>query len=60
MAEQDWMELMIFKQFVVQDWSGFNFLALRLESDWKILQFAHLCSGLDPSEEIVLVYVWFV
>jgi len=33
MAEQDWMELMIFKQFVVQDWSGFNFLALRLESD---------------------------
>jgi len=42
-ADQDWIGLMIFKNFADQDWIGFNFIGSVLDSDWKILQSAHLC-----------------
>jgi len=38
---------MVFKTFADQDWIGFNFTRSGLDSDWKILQSAHLwCSVL--------------
>jgi len=43
LADQDWIGLMIFKNFVDQDWIGFNFIGSGLDSDWKISQSAHLC-----------------
>jgi len=43
MGGQDWIGLMIFKNFAEQDWIGFNFIGSRLDSDWKISQPAHLC-----------------
>ena len=41
-ADQDWIGLMIFKNFADQDWIGFNFIRSGLDSDWKISQSAHL------------------
>jgi len=41
-AVQDWIGLMIFKNFVDQDWIGFSFFGSGLDSDWKISQSAHL------------------
>jgi len=38
---------MIFKNFVDQDWIGFNFIRSGLDSDWKILQSPHLCNSLQ-------------
>jgi len=43
MGGQDWIGLMIFKNFVDQDWIGFNFIGSGLDSDRKISQSAHLC-----------------
>ena len=43
-ADQDWIGLMIFKNFADQDWIGFNFIGSGLDSDGKILKSAHLCS----------------
>jgi len=43
LADQDWIGLMICKNFADQDWIGFNFIEWRLYSDWKISQSAHLC-----------------
>jgi len=42
-ADQDWIGLMIFKNFAEQDWIGFSFIRSGLDSDWKISQSAHLC-----------------
>ena len=42
MAHQDWIGLMIFKNFADQDCIGFNFLGSGLDSDWKTSQSAHL------------------
>jgi len=42
-AGQDWIILMIFKNFADQDWIGFNFWGSGLHSDWKISQSTHLC-----------------
>jgi len=36
LAEQDWIRLMIFKNFAEQDWIGFNFIGSGLDSDSKI------------------------
>jgi len=33
LADQDWIGLMIFKNFVDQDWIGFNFIGSGLDSD---------------------------
>jgi len=44
LADQDWIGLMIFKNFADQDWIGFNFIGSGLDSDWKISQSAHRCS----------------
>jgi len=33
MGGQDWIGLMIFKNFAEQDWIGFNFIGSRLDSD---------------------------
>jgi len=33
LADQYWIGLMIFKAFVDQDWSGFNFIGSGLDSD---------------------------
>jgi len=35
-TDQDWIRLMIFKNFTDQDWIGFNFIGSRLDSDSKI------------------------
>ena len=43
MAYQDWIGLMIYKNFADQDWIGFKFIGSGLDSDWKISQSAHLC-----------------
>jgi len=43
-ADQDWIGLMIFKNFANQDWIGFNIIGSGLDSDSKISQFAHLCA----------------
>ena len=48
LADQDWMGLMIFKNFADQDWIGFNFVGSGLDSDWKISQSAHLCRAAAP------------
>ena len=42
MADQDWIGLMIFKNFADQDWIGFNFIRSGLDLDWKISHSAHL------------------
>jgi len=42
LADQDWIRLMIFKNYADQDWIGFDFIGSGLDSDWKILQSAHL------------------
>jgi len=42
LADQDWIGLMIFKNFADQDWIGFNFIGSGLDSDWKISHSAHL------------------
>ena len=34
--DQDWIGLMIFKNFAEQDWIGFNFCRSGLDCDWKI------------------------
>jgi len=33
LADQDWIGLMIFKNFVNQDWIGFNFIGSGLDWD---------------------------
>jgi len=33
LADQHWIELMIFKNFANQDWIGFNFIGSGLDSD---------------------------
>jgi len=33
LADQDWIRLMIFKNFADQDWIGFNFIGSALDSD---------------------------
>jgi len=43
LVDQDWIGLMIFKNFANQDWIGFNFIRSGLESDWEISLSAHLC-----------------
>jgi len=43
-TDQDWIGLMIFKNFADRDWIGFNFCISGLDSDWKISQSAHLCN----------------
>jgi len=43
-VDQDWIGLMIFKNFSDQDWIGFNFIGSGLDSDWQISQSAHLCN----------------
>jgi len=42
-ADQDWIGLMIFKNFENQDWIGFKFFGTGLDSDRKI--FSPLISG---------------
>jgi len=44
LADQDWIGLMIFKNFADLDWIGFNFFGSGLDSDWKICQSAHFWS----------------
>ena len=39
---QDWIVLMIFKNFADQDWIGFNLIGSGLDSDWKTSQSALL------------------
>ena len=43
LADQDWIGLMIFKNFAY--WIGFNFIGLGLDSDSTNSQSAHLCNG---------------
>ena len=43
-ADQDWIGLMIFKNFADQDWIGLNFCGSGLDSDWTISQSVHLWS----------------
>jgi len=45
LADQDWIGLMIFKNFADQNWIGFNFIGSELDSDWKISQSAYLWFG---------------
>jgi len=33
LADQDWIGMMIFKNFVDQDWIGLNFIGAGLDSD---------------------------
>jgi len=47
-ADQDWIEPMIFKNFADQDWIGSNFIGSGLDSEWKISQSAHLCKAALP------------
>ena len=42
LVDQDWIGLVIFKNFADQDWIGFNFVRSGLDSDWKISQSTHL------------------
>jgi len=44
-ADQDWLGLMIFKNFADQDWIGFNFIRSELDSDWKITVRSSLTTG---------------
>jgi len=46
LADQDWIGLVIFKNFADQDWIRFNFIRSRLDSDWKISQSTHLCQDI--------------
>jgi len=48
-ADQEWISLMIFKNFADQDWIGFNFCRSGLDSDWNISQSAHLCRDCDAN-----------
>ena len=41
-ADLDWIGPMVFKNFADQDWIGFNFCGSGLDSDWKISESAHL------------------
>jgi len=41
LADQDWIGLMIFKNFADQDRIRFNFIGSGLDSDWKISQSAY-------------------
>ena len=41
-AYEDWLGLMIFKNFADQNWIGFNFIRSGLDSDWKISQSPHV------------------
>jgi len=54
LVDQDWIGLMIFKNFADQDWIGFNFIGSGQDSDWKISQSAHL--WLLPARR--LSYAW--
>jgi len=46
-SDQEWIGLMIFKNFVDQEWIGFNFIGSGLDWNWKISHLAHLwCSSL--------------
>jgi len=40
--DQDWIGLMIFKNFEDLDWIRFNFWGSGLDSDWNISQSTHL------------------
>jgi len=42
LADQNWIGLMIFKNFADQEWIGLNFVGSGLDSDWKISQSVHL------------------
>jgi len=42
LAGQDWIGLIVFKNFADQDWIGFNFSGSGLDSEWKISRSAHL------------------
>jgi len=42
LVDQDWIRLIIFKNFAGQAWIGFNYIGSGLDSDWNILQSAHL------------------
>jgi len=42
LTDQDWIGLVIFKNFADQDWIGCNFIGSGLDLDWKISQSAHL------------------
>jgi len=57
LADQDWIGLMIFKNFADQDWIGFSFCGSRLGSDWKICQSAHLCCILGS---FILARCWTI
>jgi len=48
-AQQDWIGLMIFKNFADQNWIAFNFIGSGLDSDWKFSLCAHLCCSGDKS-----------
>ena len=48
-VDQDWIGLMIFKNFADHDWIRFNFIGSGLDSDWKISQSAHLCQIAEMS-----------
>jgi len=52
LADQDWIGLMIFKNFLDQDWIGFDFNGSGLDSDWKISQSAHVCLVCRSSESV--------
>jgi len=43
-VDQDWIGLVIFKNFADQDWIGINFIGSGLDLDWKFSQ--TLSSGL--------------
>jgi len=43
-VDQNWIGMMIFKNFADQDWIGLDFIGSGLDSDWKISQSAHLWS----------------
>jgi len=45
-ADQDWIGLIIFKNYANQDWIGFNFIVSELDLDRKISQSTHLCRWL--------------
>jgi len=56
LADQDWIGLMIFKNFADQDWIGYNFIGSGLDSDWKISQSAHLWSTVGLSVATARVF----
>jgi len=51
-TDQDWIGLMIFKNFADKGWFGFNFMESDLDSDWKISQSAHLCHMYDWVQDV--------